>query len=123
MSTPVHMESPVTAPELALSAIATLERSDHWQRATAQERVVLRRIAAQRDRLAASRQAQQQAKTLRSERTEVSAEAPLPERLTTFARLHPVATAAVAAVALCIGPRKLLRYGITLVPLVAKFRR
>lgn len=106
-----------------LSAVAILEQDARWLAASEDERAVLKRIAMQRDRMAAANQAKAQAKSLRAQVDAVPADAPLIERLAVFAKLHPVATAAVAGVALMIGPRKLLRYGGIAVPLLAKLKR
>jgi len=53
----------------------------------------------------------------------VPVDAPLAERLMVFARLHPVATAGVAGLALLLGPRKLWRYGALALPWINKLRR
>lgn len=120
----VSLESPLPTPNTpAITAVAALQSDARWMTASADEREVLRRIAQQRDRLAAAQQAQQQAQALRAVRTVVPADAPLAERLITFAKLHPYATAGVAAVALMIGPRKLLRYGTLALPLISKLKR
>lgn len=108
---------------IAMTALAALEQDARWLTAGEDERAVLKRIAAQRDRLAAAKQAQQQAKALRAQIDTVPADAPLSERLVVFAKLHPVATAAVAGVALMIGPRKLLRWGTLALPLISKLKR
>lgn len=105
------------------TALAALEKDARWLAASQEERAVLKRIAMQRDRLLAAQQAKAQAQSLRSQPESVPADAPLVERLVVFARLHPVATAAVAGVALMIGPRKLLRYGGMALPLLAKLKR
>lgn len=106
-----------------VTALAALKQSTHWELANAPEREILLRIAAQRDRLSSRQQAQMQAKTLRAQRTSVPAEAPFTERLAVFARLHPVALASFAALALVLGPRKLMRTGMALLPLITKLRR
>ena len=107
----------------ALSALAQLEQDALWLTAGEAERAVLKRIAMQRDRLASAKQAQQQAQALRAQTTTVPADAPFAERLAVFAKLHPFATAAVAGVALMVGPRKLLRYGALAMPLLKKLKR
>lgn len=106
-----------------VTAMAALEQDARWRSAGDNERAVLKRIALQRDRLAAAKQAQQQAKSLRAQVDTVPADAPFAERLVVFAKLHPVAMAAVAGVALMIGPRKLLRWGTLALPLIRKFKR
>lgn len=112
--------SEVSAP---LTALEALQREARWATATPQQREVLKRIALQRDRWAAARQAREQALAQRAARTSVPVDAPLAERLMVFARLHPVATAGVAGLALLLGPRKLWRYGALALPWINKLRR
>lgn len=111
------------APAAVKTALAILEKDPRWLTASEQERAVLKRIAMQRDRLAAARQAKAQAQSLLGQPDAVPADAPLVERVVVFAKLHPVATAALAGLALMIGPRKLLRYGSIALPLLAKIKR
>lgn len=106
-----------------LTALAALQREARWATATPQQREVLKRIALQRDRWTAERLAREQAQALRAARTSVPVDAPLAERLMVFARLHPVATAGVAGLALLLGPRKLWRYGALALPWINKLRR
>lgn len=106
-----------------LTALEALQREARWATATLQQREVLKRIALQRDRWAAARQAREQALAQRAARTSVPVDAPLAERLMVFARLHPVATAGVAGLALLLGPRKLWRYGALALPWINKLRR
>lgn len=88
------------------------------------QRVVLKRIAAQRERLSARRSARAQALALRSQQAaQMPVGGPLVERVVAFARLHPVAVAAVAGVALMLGPGRLIRWTTIVLPLVARFRR
>ncbi len=115
---PTHAEAP-----LVISAVAALEQDVRWQQASEAERVVLKRIAMQRDRWVAAKHAQQQAKALRTQADTVPADAPLMERLVVFAKLHPIATAAVAGLAVMVGPRKLMRYGGLALPLISKLKR
>lgn len=110
-------------PAPTLTAVAALEQDARWATAGDAERAVLKRIAMQRDRLAAAKQAQLQAKALRAVPETVPTDAPFAERLMVFAKLHPVATAAVAGLALMVGPRKLLRYGGMALPLLTKLKR
>lgn len=119
--TPAHTTR--TALDVPVTAVAALEKEARWLSANAPERAVLQRIAMQRDRLAGAQQAQAQAQHLRTQPEAVPADAPLAQRLLVFVKLHPVATAAVAGLALMIGPRKLLRYGSMALPLLAKFKR
>jgi hypothetical protein len=106
-----------------LTALEALQREARWATATPQQREVLKRIALQRDRWTAARQAREQALAQRASRTSVPVDAPLAERLMVFARLHPVATAGVAGLALLLGPRKLWRYGALALPWINKLRR
>lgn len=92
-----------------------------WPQATADQQQVLQRIALQRERLKARSAAAAQARALRQSATEVRADAPLVERVTTFARLHPVALAVAAAAAMVIGPRKLVRVGSAAMPWVMRW--
>ncbi|MCD2511843.1 hypothetical protein [Comamonas endophytica] len=92
--------------------------------ATDEQRAVLQRIAAQRERLAARRNARAQALALRSSHGPAMPHSgPLSERALAFARLHPMAAAVAAGAALMIGPRRLIRWAGIVLPLVAKFRR
>lgn len=104
-------------------AVAALEQDPKWLSATEAQRTVLLRIATQRDRLNAAKQAQLQASTLRAPVSNVPADAPFAQRLAVFAKLHPLATASVAGLAMMLGPRKLLRYGSIAWPLLNKFKR
>lgn len=106
-----------------VSALVTLEQQEYWHQATPEQRAVLRRIAIQRDRLAAAQAARHQAAALRAARPHVSPDAPLWERAAAFGRLHPLATAAAVSVALMIGPRRLFRIATTVLPIVAKLKR
>lgn len=110
-------QAPVSA------SLIALEKEARWLEASAEEREVLKRITMQRDRLSARKAAFQQAAQLRKQATAVSPDAPLVERITTFARLHPAASAGLLGVALFLGPKRIFRLGMTLVPLLAKFRR
>lgn len=92
-----------------------------WLEATPEQQQVLQRIAVQRDRLKARAAAISQARALRQSATEVRADAPLVERVTTFARLHPVALGVAAAAALAVGPRKLARVGSVVMPWVLRW--
>ena len=85
-------------------------------------RVVLRRIAAQRERLRARHSARVQALALRRQQP-VPADGPFWDRLLAFARLHPVALAAGVGVTLVLGPRRLFRWSGIVLPLLAKFCR
>lgn len=89
-----------------------------------EERAVLERIAAQRERIAARRNARAQALALRSGHTAVMpTTGPLAERAIAFARLHPMAVAVAAGVALMLGPRRVIRWAGVALPMIAKFRR
>ena len=121
-STPSTSAASAESP-LVISAVSALEKDIRWQQANEAQREVLLRIASQRDRLAAARKTQFEAKNLQKSPPTVPADAPLPERLAAFAKLHPVATAAAAGLAIMVGPRKLIRYGSLAWPLISKFKR
>ncbi len=91
--------------------------------ATPEQQQVLDRILVQRERLRARREAYRQTRAIVQARTGVDPQAPLPERLLSFARLHPGAVAALAGVAAVAGPRRLIRLAGLLIPLVSRLRR
>lgn len=92
--------------------------------ASPEQRAVLERIAAQRERLAARRSAHSQALALRSgHASAMPATGPLPERALAFARLHPMAVAVAAGVALMLGPRRVIHWAGIVLPLLSKMRR
>lgn len=89
----------------------------------AQQRV-LERIAAQRDRLHARRAARMQAMALaRHEQGLGGTDESLALRAAAFAREHPLAVAAMAAVAVVAGPRRLIRWAGVALPLLMRLRR
>ncbi|QNP50355.1 hypothetical protein H9K75_01290 [Diaphorobacter aerolatus] len=91
--------------------------------ASDEQAVVLKRIYAQRDRIEARRVALSQARALRARSADhVDSDAPLLMRLIAFAKLHPVAVAAVAGAALFAGPARLMRIGGIVLPIVMKMR-
>lgn len=94
-----------------------------WATSTVEQQKVMQRIAQQRERLKARSAAVAQARALSRAVTQVQPDAPLLERVTTFARLHPVAVAVAAAAALMVGPRKLLRFGTTVMPLILRWQQ
>ena len=96
-----------------------------FEHATLPQQRVLLRIEAQRERLHARKVALKQAQALRASANadRVDADAPLPIRLLTFAKLHPVAVAAAVGVALAAGPGKLLRVAGIVLPIVMRMRR
>jgi hypothetical protein len=97
-----------------------------WPTSTVEQQQVMQRIAQQRERLRARSAAVAQARCIRAlsrAATHVRPDAPLIERVATFARLHPVAVGVAAAAALVIGPRKLIRIGTTLMPLLARLQQ
>lgn len=106
----------------AKTALISLEQDPRWGNANDEEKAVLRRIALQRDRLAARKAAHQQAVSLQAP-SSVSPDAPLAQRLMTFVQLHPVASVALCGAVLFLGPRKIMRVGITVLPLLAKLRK
>ena len=89
----------------------------------AQQRV-LERIAAQRDRLRARRAARAQALALaKHEQGLGGSDESLALRAAAFAREHPLAVAAMAAVAVVAGPRRLIRWAGVALPLLMRLRR
>ncbi|ACY32985.1 hypothetical protein [Comamonas thiooxydans] len=97
-----------------------------WDEATAEQKLVLSRIAKQRARIKAraAAKAQAQALALRSmQPAHVDADAPLPERLLSFVRLHPLATAAAGGLLMVLGPRKLIRWGSAALPWILKLQQ
>lgn len=120
---------PDRSPEL-LSADLELSKPkgldlDLWEDATPEQKQVLGKITRQRARLKARASAQAQTQALREVQSadHVLPDAPLPERLLSFVRLHPVATAAAGALLLVIGPRKLIRWGGVALPWIVKFQQ
>ena len=89
---------------------------------TADQQVVLERIAAQRERLHARhvRRAQQQA-LLRAEQG-LPPDASLALRAVVFAKQYPLAVAAVAGVAIVAGPKRLMRWAGVVLPLLLRLR-
>ncbi|MFN3375743.1 MAG: hypothetical protein ACK40S_04245 [Burkholderiaceae bacterium] len=87
---------------------------------TPEQQRVLDRIALQRQRLRERRaQAERSAAQAQAQAT---AEPGL-QRVLEFARAHPSLVAGAVGVALWAGPRRLLRWGSTLLPLLLKLRR
>ena len=109
---------------LAQSGAITQEQ---WGAATLEQQKVLQRIEMQRARLKAKAVAKAQASALHTHElttaTRVRPDAPLVDRVLTFARLHPIAVAAVAGGALLMGPRRLMRIGSVLLPWVIKLQQ
>lgn len=95
-----------------------------WNEATAEQKLVLLRIAKQRARIKARAAAKAQALALgRAQTSHVDADAPLPERLLSFARLHPLATAAAGGLLMVLGPGKLIRWGSAALPWILKLQQ
>ncbi|BBL24735.1 MULTISPECIES: hypothetical protein [Comamonas] len=117
------MSETKTKPVVIGPAQALLVKESRWEHAGPEERAVLQRIAQQRDRLAARKATYQQVAALRAQASAVSPDAPLIDRVLTFARLHPLASAALVGAALLVGPRKIMRVGVAVLPLLAKLRR
>lgn len=84
---------------------------------TPQQQKVLDRILVQRERLRARRAPGAGAEV------RVEPDAPLAARLVAFARLHPVAVAAVVGAAVLAGPQRLVRWATLVMPLVMRMRR
>ncbi|AIJ46845.1 hypothetical protein SR914_21570 [Comamonas testosteroni] len=95
-----------------------------WNEATAEQKLVLLRIAKQRARIKARAAAKAQTLALRRTATpHVDADAPLPERLLSFVRLHPLATAAAGGLLMVLGPGKLIRWGSAALPWILKLQQ
>ena len=95
-----------------------------WDEATTEQKLVLSRIAKQRARVRARAAAKAQALALRgTQPAHVDADAPLPERLLSFVRLHPLATAAAGGLLMVLGPRKLIRWGSAALPWILKLQQ
>ncbi|SDM38293.1 hypothetical protein SAMN05428957_105113 [Oryzisolibacter propanilivorax] len=88
-----------------------------------EQQQVLDRILVQRERLRARREAYRQTRAIVQARAGIDPDAALPAKLLAFARLHPVAVAAVAGVAMMAGPGRLFRLARVLLPLAARLRR
>lgn len=91
------------------------------QASEAQQRV-LDRMAAQRKRLHERRlQRERVLKTAFGDQV-LAPDAPMVLRVGVFAKQHPVFVAALAGVALCIGPKKLLRWVGVALPLLVRLK-
>lgn len=130
MTDATNRAAPATAAAATppVSALARLRQSPQWRWATPKQRVVLQRIAAQRDQWLLNRLTREREAALQASAQAVDANAPLPQRLAAFARLHPTTmAAAVAGMTLAVGPKRLLRVLRsslpTLLPLLAKLKR
>lgn len=122
--TPPHAAAMAATPAETRTTPLTGQDPPAWRGATPEQLIVLRRMAVQRDRLVAARSARAAQRTLRrlQARAFVSPDAPLLERVATFARLHPLATAAATGLAWVFGPRRLLQIASTLLPVFIKLR-
>ena len=95
-----------------------------WDEASPEQKLLLSRISRQRARIKARASAKAQALALRqTQPAQVDGEASLPERLVSFVRLHPIATAAAGALLMVVGPRKLIRWGSVALPWVMKLQQ
>ncbi|MEB2348892.1 MAG: hypothetical protein OZ923_09795 [Comamonadaceae bacterium] len=82
---------------------------------TPAQQALLERIAAQRERLRATRSAASDS---------IDPQDPLPARLLAFTRLHPLATAAALGAVALAGPRRLAQWaGVVLPFLLRAYRR
>lgn len=100
--------------------------ADLWEDATPEQQLVLKRIAKQRSRMQARSAARAQAQTLQTQVRDVEhvqPDAPLVDRVITFVRLHPIATAVAGAALMAVGPRKLMRWGSIALPWVMKLQQ
>lgn len=96
-----------------------------WNTATADQQKVMRRIAAQRERLHARAAARAQAVAVRKAQSQerVRPDDPLVKRVASFVRLHPIAVAVAGAAAMMIGPRKLVRLGGVVIPWIVRLQQ
>lgn len=86
---------------------------------------VLERIEAQRVRLRERHARRTQAVAIARNANRVAGlgpDAPLASRVVVFARLHPIAFAVAAGLAVVIGPRKLIRWTGVAMPWIMKMR-
>lgn len=88
--------------------------------ATPEQQRILDRIALQRQRL---RDRRAQAERTAAELQAHAEAEPAWQRALEFARAHPSLVAGAVGVALWAGPRRLLRWSTTLLPLLLKLRR
>ena len=106
-----------------MNTASTEDISDDLPAPSEEQRKVLDRIAQQRERIHARSAAYRQVIALREEHQAIDPEAPLAVRLLAFARMHPMAVAAAAAVAIAAGPSRLVRWAGVVMPLVNQLRR
>ncbi len=93
-------------------------------RPTPEQQQVLDRILAQRERLRARRDALRQARAAAiAQGVRVNPADPLLTRLASFARLHPLAVAAVLGAAALAGPGRVLRLAGVVLPAILRMRR
>ncbi|BCN38863.1 hypothetical protein ALDI51_21820 [Alicycliphilus denitrificans] len=90
---------------------------------TPEQQEVLDRILAQRERLRARRDAMRQARAAAAPQGRVNPGDPLIARLVSFARLHPLAVAAVLGVAALAGPGRVVRWAGVVLPAILRMRR
>lgn len=89
---------------------------------TPEQQRVLARISAQRERLSARRSQRAQALAATARTGTSASNDALLLRLVGFVKQHPAAVAALAGVALAVGPRRLVRWASVLLPLVVRLR-
>ena len=107
-----------------MSELGIVASSDTHDTPSKQE--ILDRIAAQRVRLRERHDRRAQVVAMSREANRVAGlgpDAPLAQRVAVFVRLHPIACAVAAAVAVVIGPKKLIRLTGVALPLVMKMWR
>lgn len=91
---------------------------------TPEQQKVLDRILAQRERLRARRSAARQMRAAAiAQGVRVNPADPLLTRLASFAKLHPVAVAAVLGVAAVAGPSRVVRLAGVVLPAILRMRR
>lgn len=89
---------------------------------TADQQVVLDRIAAQRERLRDRRVRRAQQQALLRDEQGLPPDASLGMRTVVFAKQYPLALAAVAGVAVLAGPKRLMRWAGVVLPLLLRLR-
>ncbi|WP_051603039.1 hypothetical protein [Simplicispira psychrophila] len=89
---------------------------------TADQQVVLDRIAAQRERLRDRRARRAQQQVMQRAEPGLPPDASVALRAVVFAKQYPLAVAAVAGVAVVAGPKRLMRWAGLVLPLLLRLR-
>ena len=91
--------------------------------ATPEQQKILHRIAAQRERIQARRQAYAQADSPAEAGAAEMGDDSLVLRCVAFAKQHPAAVVALAGAAMALGPSRLVRWASVALPWILRFRR